>query len=288
MIVKNLKFLRKRYQVKQQELAEKLGINQSTLSDYETGRRPIPEDLIQNIAYIFRVTEFELKNEDLSQTEDMAIPDKDTVAKVFKAMFPHVEKSEVDEDDFFVKGYKMTQSIQEKIQEGSAVGAEEIKECLVSYRVSWETHNNHASIANYIAIILLLCATYREEDIQLFNAIYGDKELSYLDVKNAVVRAKPDGKKLKNISQQRREFVAVHEDLVLSFIKQLKATQVYAELADYYMVCMYYVGFVENDFDEESNQRIFADLLLRLYQIENHYAVMYVSACEPISTTAIF
>lgn len=44
-------------------------------------------------------------------------------------------------------------------------------------------------------------------------------------------------------------------------------------LADYYFAMMYIVGFIDNDFDFETNQRIGIDLITRLAQLENSHAL---------------
>lgn len=49
MITVNIRELRRKNLMTQQELAEKIGINRTTLTQYETGRRRIPVSLLYPI-----------------------------------------------------------------------------------------------------------------------------------------------------------------------------------------------------------------------------------------------
>ena len=56
MLHKRLKQMRKNERLSQQELADKLGINRSTLAKYEQNERHPPNDVLVNIAEMFNVT----------------------------------------------------------------------------------------------------------------------------------------------------------------------------------------------------------------------------------------
>ena len=65
----------------------------------------------------------------------------------------------------------------------------------------------------------------------------------------------------------------------MMYIKQLKASSnpECRELADYYIACMQFVGFVDNDFDIETNQIIAIHYLMLLHKLGNRYAIDFMS-----------
>lgn len=67
----NIKYLRKTMGVKQSELADAIGKNFSTISNYESGYRNPPTEDLRAIANFFHVSTERLLNEDLSYVTDL-------------------------------------------------------------------------------------------------------------------------------------------------------------------------------------------------------------------------
>ena len=105
------------------------------------------------------------------------------------------------------------------------------------------------------------------------------KELDYIDAQKVVLRDRPDKDRLSELANDRLAFFHDYEDLVMMYIKQLKASSnpEYRELADYYIACMQFVGFVDNDFDFETNQIIAIHYLMQLHKLDNRYAIGFLS-----------
>ena len=280
MIAKNLRYLRKKYKETQQELCKILNIAQNTLSDYENGKHPIPDSAARDIAYHYRITLYELLSTDISTNDASPIPDKNLILGALNAIFPIIQSPLSSDDLEFEKAYEITMLLRARIGAGQKIDLDEIIDCLVLFRVSWEKYKNISAIANYISLILFLCTTHSESDELFFTAILEAKPLNYLDIKKVVLRDRPSTAKQDEHIKNRKSYVHDHEDQIIEYIKHLKAAPDYFELADYYIACMYFVGFVDNDFDLETNQRIALELLIQLCKLENRYALAFVEMFE--------
>ena len=63
LLGQNISYLRKKKNMTQQELADKIGITREQLSNYETGKvKRISAMVISNVAIIFEVNIYDLEN----------------------------------------------------------------------------------------------------------------------------------------------------------------------------------------------------------------------------------
>ena len=77
---KNITKLRKEAKIRQEELAERLGITSSTLSKIENGEGSVKLDLLEKIAKIFQLDVVDLMYED-----DVFVLSKKTLKKLEKS-----------------------------------------------------------------------------------------------------------------------------------------------------------------------------------------------------------
>lgn len=283
MIADNLKFLRKYYKETQQELADYLGVSQNTLSDYEKEKIAIPDDLISKIAHHYIISRYELTHFDLSQEDVQAILPKASLIKYFRLLFPIVKDSTVEGDKYFFQGSIQAGRVLTRFESSGELDVFLLTSCLASYRTSWELTKNHASIANYISLSLLYCACISEQSNALNNAIFSEQQLNYLDIKNVILQNQYSTKVREEIDKRKHAFFDEYDQKITEYIKQLKSSSCFWDLADYFLAVVYFVGFVDNDFDSETNQRVFLDIIFRLYKLENKYATSLISQIEEIS-----
>lgn len=277
MIAKNIKFLRKKYNETQPELAKQLYIVQSRISDFEKGK-PVPEEIIKNIARHYRVTEHDLKYTDLAEYESITeIPKKELIFNMLKYLFPIIMTPQAIEDEDFKKGYDLYFDLTEGAQKGEKIEISDLKNILISFRTAWKRNKVLPAIANYVGIILFITATFNEREDALVNAIISERDLDYLEVKKLYLRQMSNNNELKEIEKDRQEFFEDHEETVMSYIKILKETSDYYDLADYYLAIMHFVGFVESELDCQTNQRVAINILNQLCKIENKYAIQFAS-----------
>lgn len=289
MRAKNLKYLRKKYDEKQTELCKRLHIAQSTFSDFERGKKAIPDDIARSLAHHFRVTLYEFTYFDLSEEDVFFLPkkgfitDKNYLFQILNVWLPIIPPPTSYEDEFFVKGYKQVCSFQRRSQSNQTINRDEILDCLTLFQSSWEYNNQEGALANCIGLILLVCASYcsetNEKERAFIKSIIDGRKLDYLEAQKIVLRDDIDEKKQATRVQARKDFVHDYEGTVMAYIKQLKFSPnvQYRDLADYYLACMYTAGFADNNFDFETNFVIGFNLLSQLYMIDNTYAKQFVS-----------
>lgn len=102
-------YLRQKLDMKQKELADKVGITEATLSRYENGKRNPRGDIAAKLAKALGVTTDYLLNEssnDVSQHKDSTPPkreqkDHDTFMEDAKALFMNGELDEDDKEKIF-------------------------------------------------------------------------------------------------------------------------------------------------------------------------------------------
>ena len=77
----NLKYYREKYGLSQEDISNKIGIPQTTLSRYETGERKISSTNLIRLSKLFKVSpEYLLNSEELS-TDNAIIKTKDDLRK---------------------------------------------------------------------------------------------------------------------------------------------------------------------------------------------------------------
>ena len=92
MLGSNIKYLRNRHKLSQQELSEKLGVPRSSLSDYERGHTQVGLDSLIKLADIFDVKIDDLLRSNLSHRDLEILRNRESVSythlDVYKRQFP--------------------------------------------------------------------------------------------------------------------------------------------------------------------------------------------------------
>lgn len=285
MRAKNLKYLRKKYKEKQTQLSAKVSIAQNTLSDYENGKLPIPDDVAQKLAYHYRISVFDFTYSDISEndmlfaSEDGFLPAKQLTIHAIDALFPILPPPTFCEDKSFNMGYERILALQERIHTVQRIEFDEMVECLNLFTDSWQETHNESAVANCLCIILMMCTGHycekNEQEVSFHQSIIKGTTLNYLDAQKIVLRDAPNLDSLNKLARGRLEFFHDYEDAAIISLKRLKSSEnpELRDLADYFLAIMYVVGFVDNEFDLETNQRIGYDLIGQLYRLENHFAL---------------
>ena len=285
MRAKNLKYLRKKYKEKQTQLSSKINIAQNTLSDYENEKLPIPDDVAQKLAYHYRISFFDFTYSDISEndilfaSEDGFLPAKHLAVHTIDALFPILPPPTCYEDKSFNMGYNRILDLQERIHTLQRIEFDEIVECLNLFKDSWQETHNESAIANCLCIILMMCTGYycekNEQEASFHESIIKGTALNYLDAQRIVLRGAPDQGSLNKLAQGRLDYFHDYEDAATICLKRLKSSESpeLRDLADYFLAIMYVVGFVDNEFDFETNQRIGYDLIGQLHRLENHFTL---------------
>lgn len=81
-IGENIKQIRQQRDIKQQEIADLVGMHRSNYSKIENGQRELSINALNKVAKFFNITLDELVNMDGDMPEEISIEDKATVEKV--------------------------------------------------------------------------------------------------------------------------------------------------------------------------------------------------------------
>ena len=97
----NLKKLRRKHGLTQEQFGEQFGLTKSAIVNYETGIRKIPIDVLIQIAYTYNVS------------LDKLTAKKHTIADVLKSEIGHIELSESEEELIvnFLKSFKRMKEV---------------------------------------------------------------------------------------------------------------------------------------------------------------------------------
>ena len=279
MVRKNIRYLRKIFKETQVDIANLLNVPQNTISDYERGISPVPNDRLEILAYHYWLTPDDLKYRDLSSIEGIAeIPKKQLVFSAMNALFPFLKNDDNHRDSYFSDAYTSFFKMQHEVILGKQMDFDKIIDCLASFRISWEKYKNYSSISNYISIIFFLCSTFESETNEsLTNAILNDRKLNYYDVKLVYLRNAPDKSKMESNVSIRKDYVADCNATITSYLNELKHNSEYCDIADYLLAVRFFVGFVDNDFEMSINQKIAVELIDMLGKLENKYALQFLS-----------
>lgn len=97
----NLKYYREKYGLSQEDISNKIGIPQTTLSRYETGERKISSTNLIRLSKLFNVSpEYLLNGEEIS-TGNAIIKTKNDLRKEMMAFFKSSDISEEDKQEIF-------------------------------------------------------------------------------------------------------------------------------------------------------------------------------------------
>ncbi len=284
MRANNLRYLRKKFQEKQTELCVQLGVTQNTLSGYETGKYAIPDDIAQKLAYHYRISVYDFSYSDLSESDPQFISDngflpaKNIIVQMLNALFPFIPPSANCKDESFLKAYEKICTLQQKTQNLQMIERDEMAECLLLFTDSWKEHKNENAVANCLSIMLMMCTGYysdkNDQDRLFTDSIINPRALNYFDAQKIILRNIPNERKMNELTQKRLAFVRLYEEASISCMKRLKSSSDpdLRALADYFGAIMYLVGFVDNKFDSETNQRIGLELVEQLCKLKNRYA----------------
>lgn len=294
---KNLKFLRNSCHLGQEELANKLYMQQNGISMYETGKRPMNYEISERVAKFFNVpVELFLKS-DLSELDGVC--QKLTVEKIKslgKVMIPILESSSAD-DNYFKRGIELFNEMEESIIEEicknnyDTVNYKKYKNmlidkldvCIEKFIDSCNKYHSYEAAANVVGIVLFISGLYCNKAV--LESIESILNQQKVDVK--MLLQSP-----RSSSQDKADFIEMYGDLVIDAIKILKKNENWSELGDYYMALRLIMNATDNGYEKDMNIVSGYSLMFQLCELGNKYALACLEELEelfnePISQTVI-
>lgn len=280
-LLSNLKFIRHYYGESQDNIVKILGIKQGTYSDYERGRREIPIDVLQKIAYHYRVTVDDLRHIDYSKNvELLELPTKEESINLGFEILPIFSDEIALNNAHFRKAFDILMFWKNKALDNGNIlqdqkqrqrMEQDIEICYDLFARAWNEDNIYMAAANIVRIYYLACASMFSGMDILMDFLLSSKRTE-IDLKEKYLRKPPTQKVINCFRQQRKELFIETNEEVFNLIAELKRDIHYADLGDYLFALRYLVGYYRNKWSFDTNSNIGYDLLVGLAKIGNEYA----------------
>lgn len=281
-ISKNIEILASVYKEKHRDIAEAIGVGESTISGYVKGNPPKRENL-SKIAKHFNMTEHQLINADLSWMLD--INDENDFysflimfLKNISIIFPVIKTKEHANDIDFHDAVKLNEEFWNNFEKGK-IPDSNIDKILELYFLSYEKHKNLDSYAN-IAMILLILRINKKEDLSDYLDIYNpfDKiDLEFI-VKDCFLT------RFDDINDE--TLLENSEDNILKFIDviidELSNNDEYKDFVYYFITLRYIfgVGVMTKEKTADICNLIGVEMLNNLIIAKNVYAIQAIEKLE--------
>lgn len=297
----NISYLRTKKDLLQKRLAIELHMAPNTISQYETGKRPIKEDTIRAYSEYFGVPIETLLTTDLSQDPQgikVTIPSNNGFDVMLNTLYPLICSDDAMKDSSFSKGFVISahilnfdeevrdvlnskESLKRFRQEISALktnesvsdsfnqGVERIDQAMGYFRQVQNESIQPLVSANLIRLIGIKFDLVTNAQTDYDYSVDDEGNLSY-----SVQQEHMTQKQLET----RNRFVEEYCDEVISHIKTIKSEPTCAELGDYYLAQLLILDFnCHKTIDEAyraGEERSKAGILMMqmLSSIDNPYA----------------
>ena len=274
----NIKSLRTSWGLTQEELGKAIHVAYNTVAMYERSERIPKEDILQQIAYYFRITVDQLVSGDCSGTQLQLSPitSQKAISQI-ESTFPIICSESAMLDFDFAEGYRHTIRFWNSLKNMKGPVLEsDISSALREYQKSLNQSSTIESAANILWLLFLKFILIEDTHNQrlgeaILNGKGTDKDFS----KNYILQNNDsiDGQ----AEVRRKRYANRHHETMMQLIKRLKFSS-YSALGDYYVALMYIYGVVSNDESKHMNQSIGSEMMSVLYELDNPYALSYIDS----------
>ena len=276
----NIKNLRKAYGETQKKLGCVIGVADTTISMYESGINLPDMETLQMIAEHFRIPVEVLISGDFSDVDfknmDMSW---EKIVELSSVTYPIVCNDEAMKDEHFSKAYKETRILMQRIyQQDESILGRTVLNILKEYVVSYKTSKTLEAVANIIALMMYNHVNDMDEYVnaeKLTEAILYHKSTKKNFAKEYLLRNELSSGVIEDEQQEERR--KIFYEKIIKWIKILKGSPQYADLADYYLALLFVRNIVDNDNGAILNQKIGNDMMMLLVDIDNEYALSYLA-----------
>lgn len=275
----NLKHLRKSYGETQEELANALHLEKSTISQYENGSRKPDEEILKRIAKRYGVTMDLLLYEDLSSVLDMLAyySNIDSNSLTTARLYP-IYNLDKRFDTKTIRAFEA----HKRLLFGSSEEKDELDIDLIIEAYDEAYNKFDIDSDEFLVIAVNLLSLY----LLLYSFIFN--EASVKQVKDFLLKDKKSKKEISsfvlnvvlpsfNDNEVRTpQFKRDLNEGLLYLIEILKESRKYSKVADYFFALRYIINLVDNDYDYATNQLIGTELINGLSKLNNPYAKQFI------------
>lgn len=281
----NIRSLRDFHGEKLEDLAFSLDIDISDISRYENGKRYPNHKILEKIARHYCITLDELIYEDFSRLHSgfLQFTDTQKINEISDMLFPIVCSEQAMRDEWFQKAYRIHIRIFENLKKGISYSEKEMDECFTCYENSCKKNSTLESFANLCSwnIFFAFCLFLQSNpNIKYGIDLLHEKQCREKDFFKIYCMPSFDGMEdsetepNEKIQSQWKEL----EERIVFFIRKLKESKIYADLAEYDIALLYILGLVKNQLTFEMNKKVGTEMMRTFHFFGNPYAEAYVKS----------
>ena len=276
LLRENILHLREKKHLLQKRLAIELHMAPNTISQYETGKRPIKEDTIRAYSEYFGIPIETLLTTDLSQDPQgitVTLPGNNEFDLLINTLYPLIRTEEAMEDPMFRQGFTCSEQILSFDEVRDVLGS---KETLKQYRQEICAMNTKTSMSDSfdrsLEMIERAMNCFRKVQNESLRPLVSANLLRLIGFKfDLLTNAQThydynvdddgnlsytimDRQLTQKLFEIRNRFVEEYSDEVFRYIKNLKAEPEYAELGDYYLALHLLLDFNSHKTIDEAHK----------------------------------
>lgn len=280
-ISKNIEVLGTLFKESQRDIAEAIGVGETTISNYKKGKMAPKRENLSKIAKHFNISENELINSDLSILLDLNNGNGfysflTSFLKNLYIIFPIIKLNEDIEDNDFENAMKLNKIFYENIEQ---VKENDLKKIIELYFASYDKCQNLDSYAN-IAMLLLILKINSKEELKDYLDIYNPFDVNDLELltKDCILARFDD----ISFNEEKSNLEESEEDNILKFIDiiidKLADSEKYKEFIYYFISLRYIfgVGVGIKELPLDICKLIGNEMMQNLVIAKNKYALNYL------------
>ena len=285
MVAENFKFLARYHGDKQEVLAQMLRVSQSTISEYMNGKKNIPIDVLNKIAFRYNMSTDDLLTRDLSSEYDSPQTiNLENAMNFGNKMYPMLTSDVADQNDDFNCALKMLQDALcvENLEE--LINRVNDMECAIAlFQKAWTDTKTYVALSNSLTAILLSYSFYSQNGLEIGQQIMNKGSMDSREIRASFLCDPRKPKAGNKYALQQKGFFEKYDDLVYSNIKELKSNTHFSELGDYYLALCNLIGFTEDFIEYEESFQTGLNMLLQLCKLKNKYAEEFMETLSLVS-----
>ena len=275
---KNIKHMRTLHGETLDELGNVIRASKSTVQGYEKGRRIPDIATIKMIAEYYGKTVDEMINNKLyeyAEFDSTKTVNMDEMIDAFLHILPVIETDEACKNESFLKGVTEIKNMIDAFRHGTEVQGLIISE-IVDYFISAVEDNVIEAAANIIWCVFFIW-TQQYTDLEKMRKLQTRICNGETDLKELRYEYQKDAKK---ISAKKKDFICEIDNLLIELISELKLTEQWSQLGDYYLALRYVLGLIDTGYSDEMNQIIGTQMLVAFSQVGNKYSLDFFETSD--------
>lgn len=273
----NIRCLRVAYGETQEQLGNAINVAKNTISSYEKGRTEPDKDVLSLIAVHYMISVEELLSCDFSEIDKITF-NQNKFWEQIDVILPVTSSENAIKNEHFNKAYSVHRKFFDELQKQRLDNIDKAIICFREYFDAFDDENSREeAAANFIGLWYLLMLM-----IKLVPKVIKDQSAALMQIKSnnpKIIRKLEniDSDFEKDVNDLISEFNDFEWNEMLSeFIKSIKKSGKWYELADYYLALQFFFNLVDNDMTWEFNRRIGVEMLIAFASVGNPYATHFL------------